>query len=419
MRARASISSVKGNIMAPASKSAMQRYVAGALLANGVSEIHATSLCDDSLAAIAIAGNLGAEVSIEGDNVKIKGGLNPSGKDIFCGESGLSARMFAPITALYNGEIVMNGKGSLLKRPLDMVEEPLAELGARVISNNGFLPLRIHGPLMGGDVTADGSVSSQFITGLLMALPVAPLDSRIYVKNLVSRPYIDLTISILKEFGIEIGNDGYTLFSVKGGQQFRPGKFTAEGDWSGAAFLLVMGAIGGRVEVSSLITASTQADKAILEALSRAGAKLSIGPDSVIAEAGNLRGFEFDISNCPDLAPPLAVLAMACSGISVLKGAERLAAKESDRGKALEETMISVGGKVRNYGSRIEIHGGERLTGGKVESHNDHRIAMALAVSSLLSDSPVIINGMECINKSYPGFIKDFNSIGGKLEIIN
>jgi 3-phosphoshikimate 1-carboxyvinyltransferase len=299
-----------------------------------------------------------------------------------------------------------------------MVEVPLAALGVKVTSNNGFLPLRIRGPLKGGDVTADGSVSSQFITGLLMALPVAPENSRIFVKNLVSRPYIDLTISILNEFGISIKNDDYKMFSVEGGQKFKPGKFRCEGDWSGAAFLLVMGAIGGRVEVNGLITASTQADKAILEALKLAGARLTTGTNCVIVEGGDLTGFDFDISNCPDLAPPLTVLALACRGRSVLSGADRLSAKESDRGKTLEETMVKVGGSVKNNKTSIEINGGVKLSGGTADSHNDHRIAMALAVSALLSDSPVTIKGMECINKSYPGFIKDFNSIGGKLEIL-
>ncbi|MGD0582025.1 MAG: 3-phosphoshikimate 1-carboxyvinyltransferase [Bacteroidales bacterium] len=418
MRARAVISSVYGTVKAPASKSAMQRYVAGSLLAEGVSEINSSSLCDDSIAAIRIAEALGAEITVKGEVVRIRGGFNPSAKEIFCGESGLSARMFTPIAALHNHEIILNGKGSILKRPLDMVEDPLRKLGVKVVSRNGFLPLSLTGPLRGGEVTADGSVSSQFITGLLMALPVVPGDSRIIVKNLVSRPYIDLTISILKEFGIVIGNEDYRIFSVRGGQKFRAGKFNAEGDWSGATFLLVMGAIGGSIEVKGLLAGSTQADKAVLDAISAAGAEVNVVDDSVQIRGRELRGFEFNITDCPDLAPPLTVLAMACRGRSVLEGAERLAAKESDRGKALEETMRSIGGKVKNFGSRIEIQGGDRLTGGSADSHNDHRIAMALAVSALICDSPVIIDGIESINKSYPGFIHDFNSTGGKIEII-
>lgn len=416
MRAIAGRSLIRGRVKAPASKSAMQRYIAGALLAEGVSKIRASSLCDDSLAAISIAEALGALISVSGEVVSITGGFKPVSTDIFCGESGLSARMFTPIAALHDKEIVLNGRGSLLNRPLDMVERPLAELGAEVISNNGFLPLRIRGPLKGGEVTADGSVSSQFITGLLMALPVAQGDSKIFVENLVSRPYIDLTISILSEFGIHIENDNYRVFTVKGFQKFRSGSFKAEGDWSGAAFLLVAGAIGGNIDVTGLLTSSTQADKAVLEALSRAGARIIISGDSIHVSGDDLKGFEFDISNCPDLAPPLTVLAMGCKGKSVLSGTERLAAKESNRGKSLEESMIAIGGRVKNHGEYLEINGGKILEGGAADSHNDHRIAMALAVASLLSDSTITINGIECINKSYPGFVDDFNSVGGRIK---
>lgn len=416
MKAIGSRSVVKGRVQAPASKSAMQRYIAGALLADGLSQITASSLCDDTLAAISIAEALGAQISVSGEEVSIRGGFKPGATDIFCGESGLSARMFTPIAALHDKEIVLNGRGSLLRRPLDMVERPLAELGAEVISNNGFLPLRIRGPLKGGEVTADGSVSSQFVTGLLMALPIAPNDSKIFVENLVSRPYIDLTISILSEFGIKIENDDYRIFSVKGSQKFRPGLFKAEGDWSGAAFLLVAGAIGGNIDVTGLLADSTQADKAVIEALSVAGARININGDTIHVSGADLKGFEFDISNCPDLAPPLTVLAMACKGKSVLTGAERLAAKESDRGKTLEESMIAIGGRVKNHGTYLEIYGGKILEGGIASSHNDHRIAMALAVSSLICDSKITIEGIECINKSYPGFIDDFNSAGGNIK---
>jgi 3-phosphoshikimate 1-carboxyvinyltransferase len=278
--------------------------------------------------------------------------------------------------------------------------------------------LKITGPLKGGEVTADGSVSSQFITGLLFALPVAPLNSRIIVENLVSRPYIDLTLSIISEFGITIKNEDYRVFSMKGGQTFKPGSYVAEGDWSGAAFLLVMGAIGGSISVSGLRSDSTQADRAILGALRKAGALVRSEGDTVYVTRGALNGFEFDISECPDLAPPLTVLAMACKGKSVLVGTERLKAKESDRGKALEETMMAVGGIVKNFGSRIVIEGGITLHGGMASSHNDHRIAMALAVSALICDSSISIDGMESINKSYPGFIDDFCTAGGKIEIL-
>ncbi len=417
MRAEVIIPSVNGTVSAPSSKSAMQRYIAGTLLAEGVSHILSPSFCDDSMSAISIAGSLGAEISVSEDKVIVKGGFNPVHGEIFCGESGLAARMFTPIAALHNKTIIMNGKGSVLTRPVKMMERPLADLGVKINSNNGFLPIRIKGPLEGGEIRADGSVSSQFITGLLMALPVVQKNSRIIVDNLVSKPYIDLTIRILEEFGIEIHNREYREFLVRGDQKYIAGKFTVEGDWSGAAFLLVMGAIGGEVEVTNLDTASLQADKSILEALSLAGAKVRISGKSIIVSKGDLHGFEFNISDCPDLAPPLAVLALACKGRTVIKGTQRLAVKESHRGKTLEASLETIGAKIRNLDDSLEIDGSVAITGGETDSHNDHRIAMALTVASLMSRSPVVINGMECINKSYPGFINDTIRLGGKIII--
>jgi 3-phosphoshikimate 1-carboxyvinyltransferase len=409
---------IKGSVTAPSSKSAMQRYIAGALLAEGVSHIYSTRLCDDSLAALGIAEALGAKVDIKRNHVIIKGGFKPVKSEISAGESGLSTRMFTPIASLHDHEIIITGKGSLLKRPVEMVERPLSDLGVEVRSHNGFLPLRIKGPLKGGRVVADGSVSSQFITGLLMALPVVREDSLVMVENLTSKPYVDLTIKILKDFGVIINNSDFKEFSVSGGQKYCSGNFVVEGDWSGAAFLLVMGAIGGEIQVSGLDTGSVQADKAITEALERAGAFISCSDDIIKVSRGALHPFEFDLSDCPDLAPPLTIMALACKGKTILRGTGRLVLKESDRGKTLEDTMTLLGANIKNHGEYIEIEGGSLLNGGSAPSHNDHRIAMALAVAALISRSPVIIEGMECINKSYPGFIDDYVKVGGKLKIL-
>jgi 3-phosphoshikimate 1-carboxyvinyltransferase len=417
MRAEVIISFAKGTISAPPSKSAMQRYIAGALLSEGVSHILSPSFCDDSMAAIAIAEALGAEISVSDDLVIVRGGFKPNQGEIFCGESGLATRMFTPIAALHNQEIIIRGKGSVLNRPIKMMERPLTDLGVEISSNNGFLPVRIKGPLAGGSVVADGSVSSQFITGLLMALPMAQKDSLIIVEDLVSKPYIDLTIRILEEFGIEVINQDYKEFFVRGRQKYMAGDFTVEGDWSGAAFLLVLGAIGGAVEITNLDLASSQADKAIFEALSLAGAKIRSSHNSIFVTKSDLHGFEFDISDCPDLAPPLSVLGLACTGNTIIRGTGRLTAKESDRGKTLQDSLVSIGAKIRNLNDRIEIEGCIPLQGGTADSHNDHRIAMALAIAAFKSKSPVYISGMECINKSYPGFINDFINLGGNITL--
>jgi len=414
----ASGSVISGVVNAPSSKSAMQRYVAGALLAEGVSRIFSPSYCEDSLAAIAIAEALGAKISMSGGVVVVEGGFKPVLNNIFCGESGLSTRMFTPIASLHTGEIIINGKGSILNRPLKMMEIPMAKLGVDISTNNGFLPIKIKGPLTGGNVFVDGSVSSQFITGLLMALPLVQNNSVIFVDNLVSKPYIDLTIRILKEFGIKIQNHGYTKFEISGGQKYSAGDLTVEGDWSGAAFLLVMAAIGGEATVNNLDIHSAQADKRIFDVISLSGAKISASEESVSVSRGDLHSFSFDISDCPDLAPPLAVLALACKGKSIIEGTGRLKSKESDRGKILEATLSSIGGRIRNFGDRIEIEGGNQLKGGKASAYNDHRIAMALASVALRCDSPVIVEGMESINKSYPGFIDDYRNLGAKIKLL-
>jgi 3-phosphoshikimate 1-carboxyvinyltransferase len=414
----ASGSVISGVVNAPSSKSAMQRYVAGALLAEGVSRIYSPSYCEDSLAAIAIAEALGAKISISGGVVVVEGGFKPVRNDIFCGESGLSTRMFTPIASLHTGEIIINGKGSILSRPLKMMEIPMAKLGVDISTNNGFLPIKIKGPLTGGDVIVDGSVSSQFITGLLMALPLVQNNSVVFVDNLVSKPYIDLTIRILEEFGIIIKNHGYTKFEIPGRQKYSACDLTVEGDWSGAAFLLVMAAIRGEATIKNLDIHSSQADKAIFDVISLSGAKISASEESVSVSRGDLQGFSFDITDCPDLAPPLAVLALACKGKSIIKGTGRLKSKESDRGKILETTLSSIGGRIRNFGDRIEIEGGNPLKGGKASAYNDHRIAMALASVALWCDSPVIVDGMESINKSYPGFIDDYQSLGAKIKLL-
>jgi 3-phosphoshikimate 1-carboxyvinyltransferase len=418
MIVEASGSHISGVVNAPSSKSAMQRFVAGALLAEGITHIFSPSLCDDSMAAIAIATALGARIDITDGVVIVKGGFNPHSDHIFCGESGLSARMFTPIAALHSGEIIINGKGSVLSRPFRMMDSPMAELGVEFSSDNGFLPLKIKGPLKGGDIFADGSVSSQFITGLLMALPMVNDDSLLIADNLMSKPYIDLTISILNKFGIYIINHNYEKFEIAGRQIYTPGEFTVEGDWSGAAFLLVMAAIAGEATIKNLDILSPQADKAILEVLALAGANIKPTGDSVTVSQGNLNCFSFDISDCPDLAPPLTVLALACPGKSMITGTGRLSAKESDRGKILEATLSSLGGNVKNFNTRIEIEGGTRLKGVRLSAGNDHRIAMALSTAALLCSSPVIIDGMECIDKSYPHFIDDYNSLGGIIKLL-
>ena len=411
-------SSVRGILSSPSSKSVMQRLVACALLADGESEILAPSLSDDSKAAIEMARCLGAGIRHMSDRIIVKGGYNPVCTELFCGESGLGARVFSVLAALNDGWIQINGEGSLTGRPVDMIEETLSQLDVDVRTSNGLLPVRIKGPMKGGDAFVDGSLSSQFLTGLLISLPVVKSSSRLIVNDLRSKPYIDLTIEIISSFGIEVQHEDYRVFNIPGSQIYRPVKYTVEGDWSGSAFILVLAALAGEVTVKGLSVRSTQSDRVIIEALRAAGVKVIISDDHVRVYKSKLRPFVFNVSDCPDLAPPLAVLASFCEGKSVIRGTERLKAKESDRGKVLETEFSKLGVNITNYDDRIEVKGPSIIKGGEVDSNGDHRIAMALTVLSLLSDNNIIITGAESVNKSYPSFFNDLKNLGCKLKTL-
>ena len=408
-------SKIDGRVAAPPSKSMMLRATAASVLSREETLIRNPSFCADALAGLQIVEALGGRVERNARAVRIRGGGPLRGEVLNCGESGLSMRMFAPIAALFDRPLTLEGEGSLLKRPMAMMEKPLRRLGAACRSTRGFPPLRVKGPLKGGKVALDGSLSSQFLTGLLMALPFCPGDSEIRVTDLKSRPYAVMTISFLRAFGLTIdAEDHLENIRIAGGQHFQKIDYQVEGDWSGAAFLLVAGALCGRVEVSRLQALSCQPDKRILEALERAGAEMTFKKESVAVEKSGLRGFDFDATDCPDLIPPLAALACHCEGRTRIFGAERLRHKESDRARALWMEFSKAGAKIAVHGNCLEILGGA-LDAAIIDSHGDHRIAMAGAVAALKSKKGMGIDGGECVSKSYPRFFEDLKSIGGQI----
>ena len=404
-------SAINGNIKAPASKSMTQRAIAAALLADGQSIIHNPSYCDDSLAAMSIAVGLGARVEPQVNQLKITGSAILKESKLNCGESGLAIRMFSPIVALYPSEITMVGANSLKKRPMIMIEEALNQLGVKCKSSDGFLPITIKGPIKGGHCEIDGSISSQLLTGLLMALPLASKDSEIKVKNLKSKPYIDMTLQLLSSFGISLENIDYTTFRIPGNQKYTPQNYTVEGDWSGGAFLLVAGAINGHLTVNGLRSDSRQSDISVLKALKMAGAQMIIGDDQVEISKSELKPFVFDATESPDLFPPLVALASYCSGISAIKGVSRLIFKESNRAKTLIQEFGKMNVKIEVADDIMSITGG-RPDAARVESHDDHRIAMATAVASLGATGRVSIRDSQCVAKSYPGFFDDLRQLG-------
>lgn len=410
-------SPISGTTTAPSSKSYAQRAIAVAALADGESILRNIGRCDDIDAALSAAEALGATVTRTGGDVSIIGHTAPvQASDVLSvGESGLSARLFTPIAALLSEKMVITGCGSLMSRPVSMMEEPLRRLGVRVTTSDGRLPVTVCGPLRGGKVEVDGSISSQFLSGLLTALPLAEGDSVITADNLMSRPYIDMTCDVLRSFGVHVDNDSYRTFTIKGGQRYKHQCYNIEGDWSGASCLLVAGALAGDVTVTNLCGRSMQADKAILEALDYAGADISIEWGHVRVRRSRLDSFSFDATHCPDLFPALVALAAGCRGESILLGTSRLTHKESDRAGVLIDLYSAMGIEINaEYDDAMIVRGGDIKGGVSLSSHGDHRMAMSVAISALRADKPITIEGAEAVSKSYAGFFDDLKRLTGK-----
>lgn len=424
MQAIVTPSKVKGTITAPASKSAMQRACAAALLKKGKTILKNPGISADDKAASDIIQQLGATVEYVNDTVVIESkGIAPVSHGINCGESGLSVRMFTSIAALSSESISINGSGSLVKRPLAFFNEVLPQLNVQCSSNNGFLPLQITGPLQPKNITVDGSLSSQFLTGLLMAYAGANAsDVTIKVTNLNSKPYIDLTLKLMSDFGMKtpVNNDYKEFyFGRQSTAQFASDaiSYTVEGDWSGGAFLLVAGAIAGDIVVHGLDVFSTQADKAILQALMQAGANISIEEKQITIQESRLKAFHFNATDCPDLFPPLVALAAYCDGTSVIEGVHRLTHKESNRALTLQEEFGKMGVEIQLQDDLMLIKGGNEIKGTLVHSHHDHRIAMACAVAALKADGSVTIDDAEAVNKSYPQFWEHLQQLNAPVSL--
>lgn len=410
-------STLHGTLQAPASKSVVVRALIASLLCRGTSILKGYTACNDAEAAIGVIKSLGATVVEKGREIHITGSLpavpqlNPI--TLHCGESGLASRIIAPLSLSFSQTVNIHGEGSLLKRPFDVLQQPMIQLGVQCVTQNGRLPVQISGTLHAAEITVDGSDGSQFLSGFLMALPLLQGNSVIHVNNLQSKPYIDLTIEVLQAFGIYIEHKNYRQFYIKGGQHYCACQYTLEGDWSGASCLLVAGAVAGSIEIKGLKAVSQQADKAMVEVLKTAGATVTQTADTVKVTQNQLHAFDFDATHCPDLFPALAVLAANCKGISRIEGTNRLATKESNRALTLQTELANIGVKVDLQDNTMTVYG-DNILGGSTFAHNDHRIAMAMAVAGLTAQTPVTISGADCVNKTYPEFFNDLKSIQTK-----
>lgn len=416
---------LSGTIDIPASKSAMQRACAAALLNIGTTKIYRPGYSNDDKTAIDIIQHLGASVIHNDDHIIVySDGVdsikNSSSKNIFCGESGLSMRMFAPLAAISHQSKTLVASGSLTKRPMKFINDFFPELGVKVSVIEGLAPITLTGPLTPKDITVDGSSSSQYITGLLMAYAVlCEKTCTLKVMNTTSEPYIELTLSIMQQFQMNMPiMSGLNLFTF---DTYHPERrdieYTVESDWSSAAFFLVAGAINGDITIKGLNEMSTQADASILEVLEEAGANLTFNDDGDIhIKHSDLLSFDYDATHSPDLFPPLVALACCCKGTTKIHGVHRLLNKESNRKNTLISEFKKLGALIWVEEDTMYITGGSKLSGTNVSSHNDHRIAMALAVAGLRCDGIMTIEHPEAVNKSYPDFWEHFAMLGGSVN---
>jgi 3-phosphoshikimate 1-carboxyvinyltransferase len=417
-------SQLKGSITAPASKSAMQRACAAALIRKGETVLLNPGISNDDKAALNIIQQLGATVSVQDDQVIIRSnGVQPVSNVIDCHESGLSIRMFTSVAALSEQLITVKGSGSLSKRPMNFFDDVLPQLGVSCISKGGYLPIEIKGPLQPKDITVDGSLSSQYLTGLLFAYAAAEANGvSIKVTNLNSRPYVDLTLQVLKSFGLKVPqNKNYEefYFDEKTVINDQPSiNYTVEGDWSNAAFLLTGAAIAGDIQLKGMDMNSVQGDKAIFDVLLKANAQMKLEHGIISVKQSDLKAFEFDATDCPDLFPPLVALASHSKGTSKIRGVHRLTHKESNRAATLQEEFTKLKIPV-SFEDDVMIVEGKAIQATEVSSHNDHRIAMATAIAGLKAEGKMVITGAEAVNKSYPQFWNNIKQLGAQLSLID
>lgn len=394
---------LSGSVVIPPSKSLSHRALICAALADGESLVSNVMLSQDIAATIEALEAIGARFVKDGDTVAVQGIRTPPRQaDIRCRESGSTLRFLVPLAAALGVEATFHGEGRLPSRPLATYRRELTR-GGITFQGEG-MPFTIHGALLPGQYDLEGNISSQYVSGMLFALPLLAQPSRIVLTSpLESLPYAEMTIETLRHFGVSITEteDG---FAIQGNQPYRPAAVHVEGDDSQAAFFLVANALGSSITCEGLSPVSMQGDRAIADVIAQSG--LEHAPIDV------------DVRAIPDLVPALAVLAAFCNGRSYIRNAGRLRIKESDRLEAMASCLNRIGGSVRIVEDSLVIDGVEALSGGEINCYGDHRIAMAMAVAATRCDAPITLCGAECVAKSYPHFFEDYRKLGGSADVI-
>jgi 3-phosphoshikimate 1-carboxyvinyltransferase len=413
---------LKGSVSAPSSKSYTHRTIIAATLSKGRARIESPLFCEDTEVTLKACQAFGAEVAYGLRSITLSGPekLRAPAKPIDCGESGSTMRFLIPIAALAGGRTVLTGSPSLVRRPVDPLVEAVQDLGAKCISENGYPPVTVQGVLTGGKASIVGDVSSQFITGLLFACPLAKRDTEVTVTTpLESKPYIRLTLNILKKHGIVIGaSAGLRRFQIPGKQSYTVCDHVVPGDYSSAAFLMAAAALtGSSITIRNLSQEPDQPDIEILSILKSMGAEIKVNGEGVTVRGAALRGVDMDARDIPDLVAVVAALGCMASGTTRILKAGRLRLKESDRLSSIMVELRKFGAKVRQEAGSLEVEAPPVLKAAEAESHNDHRIAMACAVLGLVAKGETRINGAECVAKSYPRFFDDMRNLGGDVTV--
>lgn len=415
---------LKGEVKIPPSKSMAHRAVICAALSSGVSKIENIDYSEDIIATIEGMKTLGAVINKYDNYIEVQGMFNEGNKreslrTIDCNESGSTLRFLVPISLLFNGITRFTGKGNLGKRPLTTYYNIFEKQGIKYTAEDENLNLVVDGLIKSGKFEVEGNVSSQFITGLMFTLPLLDGDSKIIITTeMESKGYIDLTLSAMKDFGIEIINNNYKEFIIKGNQNYNARNYRVEGDYSQAAFFLSADALGSEVVLKDLDLNSLQGDKEVIEILERMNVEIIPIEDGIIGKAKSyLKAIVIDGSQCPDIIPVLAVVSALTPGTTEIINSSRLRIKECDRLKAISTELIKLGAKIKETDDGLIIEGVKEFLGGvEVWSWNDHRIAMSLAIAGTRCKNPIILNDFECVSKSYPNFFEDYKNIGGEVN---
>ena len=409
---------LSGEVIIPPSKSLSHRAIIAASLANGKSEISNVLFSKDIKATIDAMRACGANIEEHKDSLTIYGSSVYRAKsELNANESGSTIRFMIPIALVCADKMTFKGENHLVKRPLDTYYEIFDKLGIKYTHpEDAYLPLETEGGLKAGLYEIRGDISSQFITGLLYALPMLDGDSKLVITtNLESKGYVDLTLDILSKFGITIENNEYKEFIIKGNQKFKPFDYTVEGDYSQSAFFLVAGALGNDVKLLAMNEFSYQGDKKIIQDMIDFSCDVIADKDTLVCKANNLTGATIDFAQSPDLGPALTVLASVANGESNFINAARLRIKECDRITCMRIELEKMGASITETPDSMHIVGVDKLNGAVIDSHNDHRVAMAIAMAATIATSDVKILNAGCVSKSFPHFWDVYQSLGGEI----